>query len=87
MKLIFYLYYNRQWEELLSFLDRKYDSGYGDQELYGEIYCEDNIWFDRHVYDGSENWDKHEYPNLSKVFGKKKFLKYERCMKLKKIGE
>jgi hypothetical protein len=44
---------------LLSFLDREYDDGYGGQELHGYIWYADGTWSDRSEYDGSEWWDTH----------------------------
>ena len=45
-------------------LDFVYDSGYGGQELYGTIWCEDGTWFERGEYDGSEWWDYHKLPDI-----------------------
>jgi hypothetical protein len=50
------------WEAFLSFLDRRYDSGYGGQELFGTIWLSDGSWFDRGEYDGSEWWQHHKCP-------------------------
>jgi len=55
-------------EAFLKKLDFKYDSGYGGQELFGVICCEDGIWFDRGEYDGSEWWAKHSYPDIGEEF-------------------
>ena len=81
------LYSEEEYEKFLYFLDRNYDSGYGGQELFGVILCENNVWFERGEYDGSEWWEKNYYPNLNELFGEKLALKYERNMKLKKISK
>jgi len=57
-------YSKKEYEEFLQKLDKEYDSGYGGQELYGTIWCEDGIWFTRGEYDGSEWWNKHQYPKI-----------------------
>ena len=46
------LYTKDDYENFLKFLDRDYNSSYGGQELFGTIYCEDGLWFDRGEYDG-----------------------------------
>lgn len=79
------LYTEQDWENFLKFLDRDYDSGYGGQNLFGTVVCEDGIWFDRGEYDGSEWWETHKYPNLAEMFGDKLALKYERYKKLEKL--
>jgi len=78
-------YTKSEYENLLKFLDRDYDSGYGGQQLFGMIYCQDNVWFDRGEYDGSEWWSGHKYPDLRDNFDESTILKYERSQKLKKL--
>ena len=51
-------------EEFLNSLDFEYSSGYGSQELYGTVWFTNDIWMDRHEYDGSEHWDIHRYPGI-----------------------
>lgn len=41
----------------LNKLDFTYDSGYGGQELYGQILFKDGTVAIRHEYDGSEWWE------------------------------
>lgn len=72
-------------ESFLDFLNRDYDPGYGGQELFGIIYCEDGVWLDRGEYDGSEWWHVSKYPDLREVFDESDILKYERSKKLKNI--
>ncbi len=55
------------YEEFLHKINFNYSSGYGGQELFGLIGCENNIWFDRGEYDGSEWWERHKYPNIDKI--------------------
>jgi hypothetical protein len=50
--------------EFLNSLDFDYDSGYGSQQLFGTVWFTNDIWMDRHEYDGSENWDIHRYPGI-----------------------
>lgn len=60
---ILYRYYTqKQYESFLDKIDVEYDDGFGCQELFGTIWCSDNIWFDRGEYDGSEWWQIHQYP-------------------------
>ena len=39
-----------------------YDCGYGIQHLYGNIWCDHGIWFERSEYDGAECWNLKQYP-------------------------
>lgn len=57
-------YTKEEYNNFLNTIDVEYDSGYGSQELYGTIWCNDGIWFDRDEYDGSEWWIKHIYPEI-----------------------
>ncbi len=79
------LYTDEEYKSFLKFLDRKYDNGYGSQELFGIIVCKNGIWMDRHEYNGSENWEVNHYPDLGKLFGDKLALKYFRKTKLYEI--
>ena len=81
------LYKEEDYNKLLEFLDRKYDSGYGGQNLFGTIYCEDGVWIDRGEYDGSEWYNVHKYPSLRDSFDEVDVLKYERSTKLKRIED
>lgn len=84
------LYTKEEWKEFLKFMDRTYYSGYGGQELFGTVVCEDGVWLGRYEYDGSESWQMNKYPELSTLFGEKMALKYFRKKKLdeiEKVGE
>jgi hypothetical protein len=61
-------YTQEQLDAFLKEIDFVYDSGYGGQELFGLILCEDDVWFDRGEYDGSEWWEKHSYPDMAEEF-------------------
>lgn len=66
----FYLFKNYTEDEYVEFLERlnfNYDSGYGIQMLFGNIWFEDIktkniVWADRGEYDGSEWWELHLCP-------------------------
>ena len=60
-------YTPEEYDEFVNNLNFEYDNGYGTQELYGTIWCEDGVWFDRHEYDGSECWDGHKYPSIPDI--------------------
>ena len=52
-------------EDLSKFLneiDFEYDSGYGQQELYGIVWLTDGSWLSREEYDGSEWWQHRFLP-------------------------
>ncbi len=57
-------YSPEEYSKFLEAIDFKYDSGFGGQELFGTIWCENGIWLDRGEYDGSEWWDTHVYPEI-----------------------
>jgi len=80
------LYTKEEFEKFLIFLDQNYDSGYGGQELYGTIFCENGVWMQRGEYDGSEWWNTFRYPNMRDTFDEVDVLKYERNRKLKQIN-
>ena len=64
-------YSPEDYEKFLRDIDYNYDSGFGGQELFGVILCENGVWFDRGEYDGSEWWERNEYPDwegMKKVF-------------------
>jgi hypothetical protein len=81
------LYTKEEYENFLTFLDRDYNASYGGQEVYGIIFCEDGVWFDRGEYDGSEWWSCNKYPDLRHSFDEAEMLKYERSKKLKRIED
>lgn len=53
-----------EYNDLLKSLDFEYDSGYGSQELFGNIWYKDGTWSDRYEYDGSECWDYQSSPDI-----------------------
>lgn len=59
-------YSPEQYEEFLSALDVEYDSGYGGQELFGRVWLTQDVWLERHEYDGSEWWTVKKLPNIHK---------------------
>ena len=50
----------------LNALDFEYDSGFGGQELFGDIWYKDGTWSDRGEYDGSEWWQHQQVPKIPK---------------------
>ena len=50
-----------------KFLDRKYDKGYGGQQLFGTIWLQDGSWFTRGEYDGSEWWAHQKRPPIPRA--------------------
>jgi len=69
----------------LESFNHTYDNGFGGQNLYGVIFCEDGVWMQRGEYDGSEWYDIYQYPDMRKSFDESDVLKYERNKKLKVI--
>jgi len=54
-----------EYEKFLEKLNFEYDNGYGSQELSGTIWLsEDNTWYERGEYDGSEWWAYRECPQV-----------------------
>lgn len=71
-------------DEFLNFMDRKYNSGYGGQELFGTIWCSNGVWYERGEYDGSEWWERQEYPkNIPTDIKRERTAKLKRICKLK----
>lgn len=81
------LYTQEQYNYFLTFLDREYHAGFGGQELFGYIICENGIWLQRAEYDGSEWWETLKYPNLRDYFDECDVVKYERFGKLTKLNK
>lgn len=52
------------WSAFLDSLNWKYDAVYGCQEVYGTIWLDDDTWYDRGEYDGSEWWEHRSRPPL-----------------------
>ena len=50
----------------LSQINYIYDSGFGDQELFGTIWYKDGTWSIRRVYNGSEWWGHVSKPEIPK---------------------
>ena len=59
-------YSPEQYEEFLSALDVEYSSGYGSQELFGRVWLTQDVWLERHEYDGSEWWTVKKLPPIHK---------------------
>jgi len=57
-------YSQEDWEQFLTQLDFEYDNGYGTQELFGTIWMSNEVWLDRHEYDGSEYWEWQAIPEI-----------------------
>jgi len=55
---------NEDFKRFLGMIDFEYDSGYGEQNLYGTIWFKDRTWAERGEYDGSEWWEHKEYPEI-----------------------
>lgn len=64
-------YDKNDYEKFLEDINFIYDSGYGGQEVFGIIACDNRIWFDRREYDRSEWWEKQSYPNYYDYLEKK----------------
>ena len=65
-------YTEEEYQQFLSDLDFNYDSGYGCQEVFGTIWCNNNTWFSRAEYDGSEWWRLNAYPEIPDYLKTKK---------------
>lgn len=81
------LFSKNEYDVFLDSLNNDYDDGYGGQNLFGVIFCEDGAWMQRDEYDGSEWWSIYQYPDMRKSFNESDVLKYERNKKLKLIKE
>jgi len=79
------LYNQKDYDNFLLSIDKEYNNGYGGQELFGVIFCEDGVWMQRGEYDGSEWWDIYQYPDMRNSFSEPDVLRYERNRKLKII--
>ena len=51
-------------DAFLQSLDFEYDSGFGGQELYGNVWYQDGTWSDRGEHDGSEWWQYQAVPKI-----------------------
>lgn len=59
-------YTDKDYYDFLKSLDFTYDSGYGEQELFGTIWYIDSSWSERGEYDGSEWWEYKSTPEIPK---------------------
>ena len=57
-------YTQSEYKRFLNELNFEYDSGYGGQELFGDIWFIDLSWADRGEYDGSEWWQIQQLPAI-----------------------
>jgi len=55
---------DEEYESFMKSLDFTYDSGYGEQELYGTVWLQDGTWLERGEYDGSEWWEHKKLPPI-----------------------
>jgi hypothetical protein len=62
-------YTEEEYQRFLKNLDFEYDNGYGTQHLFGTIWCDSGVWYDRHEYDGSECWSGNVYPAIPQEWG------------------
>lgn len=66
-----------QYAEFLSALDIEYDAGYGGQQLFGRVWLTQDVWLERHEYDGSEWWTVKKLPAIHKeLFDKNIVISY-----------
>lgn len=57
-----------EWEDFKSVANEDYNSGYGAQEVAGDLLIVgENWWLERHDYDGSEWWEFKESIQKPKV--------------------
>lgn len=54
-------------EFLKNHLNLFYKNGYGSQQLFGEVWLDDNSWLERCEYDGSEWWEHRVRPPLPEL--------------------
>jgi hypothetical protein len=52
------------WNNFITSIDFTYDSGYGLQYIFGNIWYADGTWSRRGEYDGSEWWEYMECPKI-----------------------
>jgi len=55
---------NNDLMDFLNNLNFNYDSGYGSQNLFGNIWFIDGTWASRGEYDGSEWWEYNICPEI-----------------------
>jgi len=57
-------YTSSKLEAFLKSINFSYDSGYGGQEVFGNIWYKDGAWSERGEYDGSEWWEYKKCPEI-----------------------
>ena len=57
-----------EFKGFLQALDFNYDNGYGRQMLFGIIWYTDGSWSERYEYDGAEEWQHKQCPELPQEF-------------------
>lgn len=60
-----------QYQEFKDWMSFNYDAGYGSQHLFGFILLNNDTWFERHEYDGSERWVLRKRPVLNPMINRK----------------
>lgn len=59
-------YVKSQYDEFIESLNFNYDAGFGGQNLFGNVWFEDETWLERGEYDGSEWWEHKIAPEIPK---------------------
>ena len=59
-------YNEEDYAKFLNELNFDYDSGFGGQRLFGEVWLTNNTWLSRGEYDGSEWWEHNVLPEIPK---------------------
>jgi len=54
----------KEFKSFLRSLNFNYDSGYGEQILFGTVWLEDGTWCTRGEYNGSEWWVHNQLPEI-----------------------
>lgn len=60
-----------QYQEFKDWMSFNYDDGYGSQHLFGFVLLNNDTWFERHEYDGSERWVLRKRPVLNPMINRK----------------
>lgn len=55
---------NIEFTDFMEKLDFDYDDGFGGQELFGQVWFDDDSWMERGEYDGSEWWEYKRSPEI-----------------------
>lgn len=59
-------YTEKDYVKFLDEMNFNYDSGFGGQRLFGEVWLTNNTWLSRGEYDGSEWWEYNVLPEIPK---------------------